>query len=506
VTGAVPLVRSPAVPPTSGATSTACSLVVPLFDEEERFRDYAADLVAVVAGLPPGSELLLVDDGSSDRTAELAEALAADAPVPVQVLRLPHRGKGAAVAAGIRAATAPMVAFSDLDLSTPPADLVRVIRTAEDTGTLAMASRDLLASSLVLPESRVREALGRAYNRLIQLTVAPGVVDTQCGAKAAPREVWERLVVLTRELGFAWDAELVAVALATGTPVTEVPVTWRHDDRSKVRVLRDGVRMLVAVPRIVGSWRRAARTGVVAEGASGTWQEELARVQARHWWFRGKAALVATALRRTGEADGVLVDAGAGAGGVTFRLGWPRDRVVVAEVDAGLARAARRRHGLQVVRGDAASLPISAGGATVVCLLDVIEHLEDPAGALGEARRVLQPGGRLVVTVPAYQWLFSGADRLLGHHRRYSRRALLRELDRNGFDTELATYVFSYLLPPLAAVRLLLRRGQEETGLAQAGVLVDRAALVLAAVERRLLGRVPLPFGTSVLAVARPRP
>lgn len=482
---------------------SALGVVVPVFDEAGRIDDFVDRLVAFVDGQPPGSRLVFVDDGSGDGTADLLAARTSGHD-RVAVLRRPHEGKGAAVAAGIRSLDTPYVAFCDLDLSTPLEGLDAVVDAARRADLLAIASRDLATSRLVRPEGRVREALGRGYNRLLQATVTPGVVDTQCGAKAAARSVWERLLPWCEETGFAWDAEVVAVAMAVGVPVAEVPVAWRHDDRSKIRVGRDGAAMVRATTRILASARRARRAAAAApaQPGDGGWLAELGREHDRHWWFRSKAALVATALRRTDGPSGVLVDVGAGAGGVTARLGWDPGHAAVLELDAGLAGIARRRHGLPSARSTATELPVADGTAAVICLLDVVEHLDDPDAAVAEAARSLRPGGRLVVTVPAYQWLWSGADETLGHVRRYDRRALLDLVGRHGLEPVVDTFAFSYLLPPVLLVRLLLRRGQEETGLDQGGVLVDRAALVLTSIERRLIGRVRIPFGTSILCVA----
>ena len=94
------------------------------------------------------------------------------------------------------------------------------------------------------------------YNRLLQATITPGIVDTQCGAKFAATELWQRIIPECREDGYAWDAEVIAVARALMIPVREVPIEWRHDDRSKVHVLRDGAAMVAATGRI---WRNVQR-------------------------------------------------------------------------------------------------------------------------------------------------------------------------------------------------------------------------------------------------------
>ncbi len=489
----------------------AVGLVVPMYDEEIRFQEYGKLLVDFIADQAPGSELVFVDDGSSDGTCRLVDELITAHPdLPVRLLRRAHEGKGAAVAAGLNSLVAPLGAFCDLDLSTPLEELGRVIDAAARSGGLAIGSRDLSGSTLVQAESKVREALGRAYNRLLQATVTPGIVDTQCGAKAASRDVWRAVLPYCRQRGFAWDAEVVAVAQSLGMGVQEVPIQWRHDERSKINVGRDGIKMVLQTRQIWRSAREAAVARVerppiapLDEVFEGQHAKELIAADRTHWWFRGKAAYVATALRRTGgrREGGVLVDVGAGAGGVTAMIGWDPEHVVVIEGGRALVEHARRSNGLLAVQARVNPLPLAASSAQVLCLLDVIEHLADAAPALAEADRVLADGGRLVINVPAHAWLWSAADEHLGHHRRYNRRLLRAELAAAGFEPVLMGHVFSWLVPFVWAERRL-SRGEARLGLDRTSVLIDRTALVLTTLERLLLGRLSLPLGTSLLCVA----
>jgi SAM-dependent methyltransferase len=322
--------------------------------------------------------------------------------------------------------------------------------------------------------------------------------------------VWSLLLPHCKELGFAWDAELIAVARARHVPVQEVPISWRHDPRSRVNLLRDGGAMVRAIPRILRSARQAAAEPDRSPSGGGVFDAEnadlLMAADSTHWWFRSKAAFVATALRRTRTeaGDGWLVDVGAGAGGVTAMVGWDVGRTMVVEGNAAMAAQAGRR-GLLAAQGEVAALPLGDGVAAVVSLLDVIEHLDDPLPCLREARRVLAHDGRLVVNVPAHQWLWSPADEALGHFRRYSRARLRRELAAAGFEPVFATHVFSWLVPPVWATRRLARGADAELGLDKTSPVIDRAAMVLTAAERSLVGRLGLPLGTSVLCVARPR-
>lgn len=231
------------------------SLVVPVFDEEERLAESGPHLLRFVQSFGPRSELIVADDGSSDATGRVAAALERTAPDVVRVLQLPHRGKGASVRAGLARASAPVAAFCDVDLATPLDDLRRLVHLASAGPVLAVASRDVVTTTIVRGESAHRELLGKAYNRLAQLVLVPGVRDTQCGAKAATTPVWRAILAHTREVGFAWDLEAVAVARRLGFAVWEVGVAWSHDARSRVRPVRDGMAMVRAVPRIRESLR-----------------------------------------------------------------------------------------------------------------------------------------------------------------------------------------------------------------------------------------------------------
>ena len=224
------------------------SLVVPLFNEEDRAPGSVPLLVTFVSSCAPDSELIFVDDGSTDQTCEVIEELLAEHPnVSTRLIRRPHLGKGAAVTSGIRAATCPYIGFCDVDLATSFDDVRHLLDIASDTHALTIGSRALAQSRIVDHERRSREMLGRAYNRLIRLSLAPGIFDTQCGAKVAPRGVWDAVLARCEEPGFAWDVEVVGTALALGIEVREVPVTWTHDHRTRVRVLRDGAGMVVAL-------------------------------------------------------------------------------------------------------------------------------------------------------------------------------------------------------------------------------------------------------------------
>ena len=495
---------------TPGGSAATFTLVVPVFNEEERVTESGPELAAFVAALPPGSELVFVDDGSTDATVTAIEkVLAAWPDLCARVERLPHRGKGGAIRAGLEGARAEYAGFCDVDLSTGVEQLGQILEAATMSRVLAIGSRDVVGSRLVERQSALRELLGRAYNRAVQLTLVPGISDTQCGAKIARTDLWEQILPHCAEEGFAWDVEVAALARRLGIVVQEVAVEWRNDDRSRVRVVRDGADMLMALPRIWRTTRRAPAVVAAAPSSASVFNEDQASTliesDTDHWWFRSKAAFVASAIRRHGPpttAGRRLVDIGAGAGGTTALLGLPPRQLVSLDGAEVLCRQARDRHALLTAVAMGEALPLRDGAAGVVTLLDVIEHLDRPADVLVEARRLLDDDGRLVVNVPAHQWLWSAADVYLGHRRRYTPPLLREHLEASGFRIVWMSHVFSWLVPPVWLARRLQGDAERQLGLDQAGPLVDAAALVLTSLERTLIRWCTLPLGTSILCVA----
>jgi dolichyl-phosphate beta-glucosyltransferase len=233
-----------------GSDRSTITLVVPMFNEEERVAESLDKLVAFIAAQPEGSQLVLVDDGSDDRTVEVVRSGIKGHSGLATVLAVPHAGKGAAIRAGMAGARTDMAAFCDVDLATPLSEVQRLVADAASGQWLTIGSRAVGDAHLARREERRRELSGKAFNRLVQATVCPGISDTQCGAKAAPVHLWDAVLPHSREGGFAWDVEVIALARRLGFEVNEVGVKWRHDDRTRVRVLHDGAAMVWAVGRI----------------------------------------------------------------------------------------------------------------------------------------------------------------------------------------------------------------------------------------------------------------
>src|SRR4051794_29858650 len=160
---------------------------------------------------------------------------------------------------------------------------------------------------------------------------------------------------------------------------------------------------------------------------------KLAALEDRHWWYAERRSLLASEVRKLRRAPGTALDVGAAAGGntrVLARAGW---RAVALEYGADGAELARER-GLPVVRADATALPLADASVDLVVAYDVLEHLDDDATATAQIRRVLRPGGTLLVAVPAGMNNWSAHDEAVGHVRRYERDTLRALLEGEGLD------------------------------------------------------------------------
>lgn len=236
------------------------SIVIPAFEEEARIGDSIKQILSFVGDNAIAAELIVVDDGSKDRTAETAEAAFGTANgVSTKVVRYEeNRGKGFAVRTGLRAAQADIALFSDADLSTPIEEmskLVDPIRNGEYDVTFG--SRALDRSLIGTHQPWRREQGGKVFNLVVRAMTGMPFWDTQCGFKAFNMPKFRPLLDLMQIERFGFDVEFLYVAKLHGLRLKEVPVRWNNDERSKVSVVRDSVRMFKEVTDI----RRNANRG-----------------------------------------------------------------------------------------------------------------------------------------------------------------------------------------------------------------------------------------------------
>jgi SAM-dependent methyltransferase len=218
------------------------------------------------------------------------------------------------------------------------------------------------------------------------------------------------------------------------------------------------------------------------------------------WWYRALHARLIDAL---GTVEGRVLDAGCGTGGLlaTLRARRPRLTLVGLEWSAFAAARASAKSAAMIARGSVNAMPFADASFDAAIAADVLCHAAvDPDRALGELRRVLRPGGRLVINLPAYQWLLSAHDRRVHNARRHTARQTVRLLREAGFTQVRARYWNGLLLPLMLAQRKLLSRRDAASDVAPIPPWLDVTLHGMTEIERRL--PFPLPFGGSVLATA----
>ena len=235
------------------------SVVIPAYNEERRIGPTLERIGAYLGTRQWTSEILVVVDGSRDRTADVARS--AQVGLALEVLDdQVNRGKGHCVRRGMLAARGSLRLFSDADLSTPIEEVEHLMAAIAGGCDVAIGSRRLPESRIDVPQPWWRQTMGRGFNWCVRRLAVPGIADTQCGFKLFSADAARGIFSRQRIEQFGFDVEVLWIARRLGLQVVEVPVTWLDDPDSKVRPVADAWRMLVDLLRI----RQADRKGLYA--------------------------------------------------------------------------------------------------------------------------------------------------------------------------------------------------------------------------------------------------
>jgi glycosyltransferase involved in cell wall biosynthesis len=237
------------------------SIIVPAYNEATRLGKSLREIVTYLDQYAPESELIVVDDGSTDNTADAArEELANSKTVHTSVISYQSNlGKGRAVRLGLLASRGDIALFTDADLSTPITDAPKLIDPIQQGEyDLTFGSRALDHSLIGVHQPWRREQGGRVFNLLVRIATGLPFWDTQCGFKAFRMSVCRPVIEGATIDRFGFDVELLYVAYRAGLRLQEIPVRWDHAEGSKVNVASDSVKTLSEVGRI----RQQARRGV----------------------------------------------------------------------------------------------------------------------------------------------------------------------------------------------------------------------------------------------------
>ena len=239
------------------------SIIIPAYNEEHRIVPTLQAIQRFAAQSPLRIEILVVDDGSKDRTAEVVEAEQARIPGLRLVRQLPNRGKGAAVRLGMLSARGQLRMMHDADGSMPPEEIATLLgAVTSNRAEISIGSR-YVDGKAATSQPLYRRLWSRLCNQVIQKTLVPGIIDTQCGFKVFTAEAARDLFGSGRIDGWAFDLEILALARRRGYAIAEIGITWVDDPRSRVNPLSDMWKVMSEAWTI----RRNLRSGVYVRPA-----------------------------------------------------------------------------------------------------------------------------------------------------------------------------------------------------------------------------------------------
>lgn len=230
-------------------TELYLSVIIPCLNEEARLGRTLEQIVDYLRRQKYSGEIIVVDDGSQDRTVAVAREKLSG--VPSQILETGrNQGKGEAVKRGMLTAGGQYLLFTDADLSTPIGEVEHLIGYLKDGCDIAIGSRGLPGSRVEIRQNFIREMMGRTFNRFARLLSFRQIRDSQCGFKCFRNAVAKNLFQAQKIKGFSFDAEILYLAQKRGYRIAEVPVIWRNSRNSRVDMVKDSFQMLVDLVKI----------------------------------------------------------------------------------------------------------------------------------------------------------------------------------------------------------------------------------------------------------------
>jgi glycosyltransferase involved in cell wall biosynthesis len=226
------------------STGPKYSIVIPAYNESTRLPATLTSVVECIRARGWDAEVIVVNDGSTDATGNVVRGFAQTAP-ELRLMENPgNRGKGYSVRAGMLAARGQVVLFTDSDLSAPIEEAERLFAAIHAGADIAIGSRWLESNRQTQRQPLYRQFFGRCFNAVTRAVMRLPFADTQCGLKAFTHEAAQTVFKLQTIERWGFDPEILLIALKRGFRVVEVPVSWAHDERTRMSYLRDGIKML----------------------------------------------------------------------------------------------------------------------------------------------------------------------------------------------------------------------------------------------------------------------
>ncbi|MCM8802723.1 MAG: glycosyltransferase family 2 protein [Candidatus Omnitrophica bacterium] len=226
------------------------SIIIPAYNEEKRILKTIEKVYKYFKEKKLDFEIIVVDDGSKDKTVEVVNEFLKEKNEIKILKHEKNMGKGAAVKTGVLNASGDLILFTDADLSTPIEEFEKLKKKIEDGYDIAIGSRGLKESKIVIPQPFYRRIIGKIFPLLVRLIITNDFRDTQCGFKLFKREVAKKIFSQLKTEGFAFDVEILARAKKYGYKIAEVGIVWYNSPHSSVRIFKDSFIMLFSLLKI----------------------------------------------------------------------------------------------------------------------------------------------------------------------------------------------------------------------------------------------------------------
>lgn len=479
------------------------SIVIPAYNESKKLNGFLQRVISYCGGSSRSCEIIVVDDGSTDNTFEIAESFKPSYPGLDVIRNRKNEGKGYAVKAGMLRARGEIVLFLDADGSVDPDEIGKNTHFILNDGyDIFIGSRVIRGATQTLKVKWYRKAIGAVFNFFVHLFLFKSVKDTQCGFKMFKKSVVKPLFSRSCIKGFGFDIEILYLAHKMGYKIIEWPVSWRHVSGSKVNLFTDSLEMFFNIIQ-VRNWH-CTPINPLSENLGPDEFKYMFNMEQYHWWYVSRTNLVLDLIRSMSTPSPVILDVGAGTGANLLEFG-KLGKAVGADISERAVEFCRRRGIKDIYCASAESLPFSGGNFDIITCLDVLEHVPDPVKILLELKRVLKDSGRMIIMVPAFKMLWSQHDEASCHLRRYDKRSLFDELREAGLKVERTSYFFFTSFFAVAPIRMLRKFFYDKHLHSDTTTLppkfINEALRVLFKIEAKAAIRLGLPFGSSLYAI-----
>jgi len=479
------------------------SIIIPAYNESKRLPPFLDLLVAYCTKNKNKFEIIIVDDGSRDKTVEVVESYKSKFK-DLHIIRLENNmGKGYAVKKGLWESKGEICVFLDADGAVSPEEIGKNLHYILEQGyDIFIGSRVLKDKTRRLEVKWYRKLIGILFNFLVRTILFREIKDTQCGFKIFKKEIIEPLLSRSYLSGFGFDIEILYLAYKMGYKVKEGPVSWRHINGSKINLFGDSLKMFFNILQ-VRNWH-CVPINTSSKYLGPNEYRYMYEMEDYHWWFFSRRNLVLELIKSLRISSPTILDVGCGTGrnllefvqiGKSFGI----------DINEQAIEFCKKRGLDNVAQSPAERIDFGAGTFDIITCLDLLEHVANPVEVLLELKRLLKDDGKVIITVPAFRILWSQHDEALCHLRRYEKYSLLNDLRVAGFKIKAINYFFFlsfFVVAPIRISRRFFSRSSYSSDTTtQPPNFLNEVLKLLFKFEIKISSHFRLPFGTTLYTV-----